>query len=362
MKFIRLLIYIFIIIPTVAQTHTPNSLLNPAAIQKLYSMMQDFHAILSNNNVPYFITCGTLLGAVRNQKIIKWDDDIDIGIFDIDADRFCKLESEFNARGYQLSKCPEGYFFKIAPSDGEPCRNGGDWVGNYPWIDVMVWAQYGNKIVYHKDGPWASVTESEFIDIDLFPLKKYQLGNLSLWGPNNPKNFLDRVYPKWESIYTIDICRIHNKVDNVSGNIVIRKAELKDTAALTNLLGQLGYPQISNEMCESKIKIFSDNKLDTVWVISLNNNIVGCLALNIITPFYKAGLFARIDAIVVDEHHRKLGFGRMLTEIAEEYAKNIGCTKIFLTSGKHRFWAQNFYSNLDFISDATYFVKSLESV
>lgn len=43
--------------------------------------------ILNNNNIGYFITSGTLLGVVREQNLIKWDDDIDMSCFIEDEER-----------------------------------------------------------------------------------------------------------------------------------------------------------------------------------------------------------------------------------------------------------------------------------
>ena len=43
--------------------------------------------ILESHNIPYFITYGTLLGAVRHQGFIPWDDDFDFYLFDDSYDK-----------------------------------------------------------------------------------------------------------------------------------------------------------------------------------------------------------------------------------------------------------------------------------
>lgn len=43
--------------------------------------------ILENNNIPYFISYGTLLGAVRHQGFIPWDDDFDFVLFSDSYDK-----------------------------------------------------------------------------------------------------------------------------------------------------------------------------------------------------------------------------------------------------------------------------------
>ena len=43
-------------------------------------MLQTVAAALERAHVPYFLTLGTLLGAVRSQRIIPWTNDVDVCI------------------------------------------------------------------------------------------------------------------------------------------------------------------------------------------------------------------------------------------------------------------------------------------
>lgn len=50
--------------------------------QRLLAMARVICDILDRHEIPYFITYGTLLGAVRHQGFIPWDDDFDLYLFD----------------------------------------------------------------------------------------------------------------------------------------------------------------------------------------------------------------------------------------------------------------------------------------
>lgn len=52
-------------------------------IQKLlYELMKKFHEICEEYKLYYVVFGGTMLGAVRHQGMIPWDDDIDVFIAD----------------------------------------------------------------------------------------------------------------------------------------------------------------------------------------------------------------------------------------------------------------------------------------
>ena len=56
--------------------------------------------ILDQLNIPYWLEGGTLLGAVRDQKLIPWDHDLDIGVKYENDDTLKKLISQLRKKYY----------------------------------------------------------------------------------------------------------------------------------------------------------------------------------------------------------------------------------------------------------------------
>ncbi|HEJ9545087.1 TPA: LicD family protein [Proteus mirabilis] len=81
--------------------------------QILVNALKHIHSICEKHNIKYWLDSGTLLGAVRNNKFISWDDDIDICMLREDFNKFLVIAlSELDKDKYFLQTCNTDPYYK----------------------------------------------------------------------------------------------------------------------------------------------------------------------------------------------------------------------------------------------------------
>lgn len=151
-----------------------------------YKGIKDTHELFKENNIPYFIICGTLLGSIRHSDIIPWDDDIDIGILDKDINKVNNLN--YSRYGYTFINCGKNGCGKII-------LNKNLYIDIFPFERI----QDNNEIKYQyiEDNARKLWPNDYFYEKELFPIRNnYKFGELYLLGPNNCDNYKVRAWGK----------------------------------------------------------------------------------------------------------------------------------------------------------------------
>ena len=171
----------------------------------MLNLLQEVDRYCKENNIQYFLDSGTLLGAIRHQGFIPWDDDMDICMPRPDYERFLAEVKQKRIANYidiyqaedglfpyikivdtrtELIEYPDtlrlklGAYIDVFPKDGIPddkkkaerlCRRA-KFYSYWYWFNrysVKVWKEQGSVL---KRIVAAMV--SPFCEDKLFPLKK----------------------------------------------------------------------------------------------------------------------------------------------------------------------------------------------
>lgn len=74
-------------------------------------LMDQLLNVCERNNLKVFAVCGTLLGAVRHNGFIPWDDDMDFGMLREDYNKLCELSDQFKYPYFLQTTLTEKYFY-----------------------------------------------------------------------------------------------------------------------------------------------------------------------------------------------------------------------------------------------------------
>jgi GNAT superfamily N-acetyltransferase len=114
----------------------------------------------------------------------------------------------------------------------------------------------------------------------------------------------------------------------------IKAAKAEHCDQIKILLDQLGYP-LTREQIKSRLNLYNED-FHKCFLWFIGGNVVGLIAISIREIFVIEGRKMFIEALVVDENFRGQKIGEKLLKFAENYAREIGCSIVELTSGKRR--------------------------
>lgn len=195
----------------------------------------DVDAFCRKHNITYFMGCGTLLGAVRHQGFIPWDDDIDILMFRDDFNLFIDI---YQSERYSLSK----------PMDGRFC----------------IAKVYDNTTVEYEAGIDYSGREPLGVDIDIFPLD----------GIKNDKKIIDKLYKR--ECFLEMLLRLANQ------QLFLRKNPLK---CINRIIPRIiGRKNIVKMIIRNQTKYKVDEEDYVVRMKRSTNGFTGALSKSIYRP------------------------------------------------------------------------------
>ena len=149
-------------------------------------ILRCFDYLSQKHNFQYFLAYGSLLGAVRHQGFIPWDDDLDIMMLPQDFSRFKQICTEL-PESLHLVRRDRG-FWKVMDRHSIISKDGRRGIA----LDIFVAETYHDHFFFtnvHNQQPILFSTS------DLLPLQKLAFEReLQLPCPANPAFFLKALY------------------------------------------------------------------------------------------------------------------------------------------------------------------------
>jgi lipopolysaccharide cholinephosphotransferase len=211
-KLLPILIALLLALPSVEGEESVNLELTDQVLPRIeehvathfYQMLKDVNELLEKRGIAYWLTCGTLLGALRHQGMIPWDDDMDLAFFENDIAKLISLRPELKKRGYELLVLRD--YIKIFPAEGKLIAKakGENYPWKYPFIDLFPMKKYEGRVSYASERLYEAFGKTDwFHEADTASLSPAAFGSLSAPIPGHAREYLERLYGEdvWEVAY-----------------------------------------------------------------------------------------------------------------------------------------------------------------
>ena len=140
----------------------------------------------------------------------------------------------------------------------------------------------------------------------------------------------------------------------------LRLARPADHTALAALYTERGHTCTPAAMTARLARVITDPAHAVIVAETAEKLVVGAIHVSLyrLLEWDEA---AQILGVIVAPSHQRRGLGRALTEQAEAWARERGCTMVYLRTNALRTDATSFYARLGYLNDRTqfFFTKKL---
>ena len=154
------------------------------------------HQALAARDIPHWPVGGTLIGCLRHQGPIPWDNDVDIGVLDGDFDAAIQAVQDMHGKKVSIDRFGAGKMHR-------------QWQVKFPdlpgvYLDIFGYTNKHGRMAMSGTLPNFMYGE-RFVSSWLFPLKKrsLQYGDLVLDGPNDAHAINNFLAPGYMDLYVI---------------------------------------------------------------------------------------------------------------------------------------------------------------
>lgn len=216
-------------------------LTDPRYLRLLYKSMVDIHNLFIRNNILYYASGGTLIGAIRHKGIIGHDNDIDLCISNRDVKFLMSREfkKQLGVLGYRIKyhreSEEESYDWLKIFSSRKVNGKKAD-IDLFP-VDLRE-DQTGKYRTYFSSNYTSKIWTREYAYInELFPLKQVSFGKGIILVPNKSKRIMDRAVGKgWLTSIVITQTPEHEDLDEP---IIIKSRNFKAGGLLASARRQI---------------------------------------------------------------------------------------------------------------------------
>jgi len=179
---------------TLHNPHPFMSVWSPKDKKVVMRTLYDAMRILGSHEIEMVAMFGTLIGALRHQGLIPWDDDMDFAIRRDQKELLFSLKEELANANIGIVETWAGDLAKLYPLDRPQ-------IGKYPWswpfIDIFYYHEDGEDIVLNR----RSDSQSKISKNDFLPFKKGIFEGFYVNIPNNSdKILMDRYGNEWKNV------------------------------------------------------------------------------------------------------------------------------------------------------------------